>query len=443
MGLKRVRPSFWARAVAYICGRGKLLPDSFVDEIGNERSFAARFCTAQGLREACDLTWDSYGQAYVSHDIVEQWRLRNPYAFVQIMNPENRLCACFGVLAMRQSFMDQFVAGLVTDGDLGGENVCSWAESMKSSRLYVSGVVVSEPYSHKGRKRAAVMFWVMLDYLRRLYGLKTPRQIYAVGVTRESRQLMENLGFVVEMSAAHRKDKRDLYRYDLTETTWNTLLCELNDWSRICKIDLTLPNTTILFVAGDRGGSQRTQAQTPREYNAILDALRSSENRDAFEFALPILGASRQTLVESRRQHPMILHFAGHGDDRSLSLVLDQGAVVSDTQLLAEQLATILKTFPNRVRLCVLNTCKSSSIAKHLVDANAVDAAVGWPAKLTDEDAIAFSRGLYGSLCDGLGLSRSVTLGWQASGTADEPILYTAAGIEPHLIYVHCKEGKK
>lgn len=436
MGLKRVRPNLCARAVAFIRGRGKLLPDTFVDEIGNERSFTARLCSSHCLHEACDLTQDSYGDAYVPCDIAEQWRLKNPFGFVQIMNPENRLCACFGVLALHQSFMDQLIAGLVCDQDLRGENVCSWGDSLKSSRLYISGVVVSEPRSHKGRKRAAVMFWVMLEYLHRLYGLKTPRKIYAVGVTRESRQAMENLGFVLEMPAAYRKDKRDLYRYDLTETTWNRLLCELNDWSRICKIDLTPPKATILFVAGDRGGYQRTQAQIPREYNAIRDALRASKSEDAFEFAPPILGADRQTLVDAHRQNATIFHFAGHGDHRSLFLVLDQGAVVSDAQLLAEELEAILKDFPVRVRLCVLNTCQSSSIAKRLVESNVVDASVGWPSTLSDEAAIAFSKALYRGLCDGLGQTQAVTLASDASGGTDKAILYTADGVDPHLIFV-------
>jgi hypothetical protein len=334
-----------------------------------------------------------------------------------------------------------------------------------SSQLYVSGVVVLEPRSHKGHKRAAVMCWVMLEYIRRLYDLKIPRRLYAIAVTRESRQLMENLGFILETSAIHRKDKCDLYRYDLTETSWNVLLCELNDWSRMCDIDLILPDDcgtpgtsptprlpatqqkdvkrVILFVAGDRGGHSRNQAQTPRELTAIQEALRSSENRGTLELAQPILGVSRERFVEAYRHHPMILHFAGHGDDRSLSFVLDQGAVVSSAGVPPEQLATILKSFPNRIRLCVLNTCESSAIAQYLANENVVDAAVGWPARVTDEAAIAFSRTLYGSLSDGLDLSKSVTLAWQASGATDEPMLHTAEGIDPQLTYFHCEGGKK
>src|SRR5207237_1269198 len=48
-------------AVSYVVGRHKLLPDSFVDETGRENSYRAEFCKALVLREACELTRDSYG----------------------------------------------------------------------------------------------------------------------------------------------------------------------------------------------------------------------------------------------------------------------------------------------------------------------------------------------------------------------------------------------
>lgn len=446
---------------AYLRGKSRLLPDSFVDETGVECPYQVEFCTPAVLRVACDLTRDSYADEYVSHDIAEQWRLRNPRAFVQIMNPENRLCACFGVLALRQSFMDQFIAGRVSDLQLGGEDVCTWSESQDSSRLYLSGVVVLEPTTFQGSKRARVMIWAMLEYMRRLYGIKTPRQLYAVAVTKESSRLMTNLGFVVHTSAALRSDKYDLFRYDLTEASWNALLRRVGDLSPMCCVDFTAPENgqgrstarseppgstqshsrlTVLFVAGDRGGSQRNQVQIPREFASIQEALRASENRHAFSLATPILAASRQTLVEAYRHEPVILHFAGHGDDRSLSLIVDQGVLVSQTDLMAEQLATILGSFPQRVRLCVLNTCDSAPIAEHLAQTNIVEAAVGWPARLADDVAIAFSRALYGGLGNGVGLSHAITLAAQACGASDTPVLYTAEGVVRDVVYSFPKD---
>lgn len=166
--------------------------------------------------------------------------------------------------------------------------------------------------------------------------------------------------------------------------------------------------------------------------DSIQAALQGCKHREAFNFDIPILGATRQKLVAAYRNRAAILHFAGHGDDRSLSFILDQGVVVSTTPIIARQLAEVLRNFPYRVRLCVLNTCDSSSVAKHLVDTHAVDAAIGWSDKLADATAIAFSGSLYGCLGDGLTLSRSVTLSAQSHGLEEIPVLYTDEGVDPN-----------
>lgn len=188
---------------------------------------------------------------------------------------------------------------------------------------------------------------------------------------------------------------------------------------------------TILFVAGDRGGGQHNQIQIPREIESIKEAIQGSQRREAFSLAHPLLAATHAKLVAAYRDQPVILHFAGHGDDRSLSFISDQGLLVSQIPIIAEQLTTILSNFPNRVRLCVFNTCDSASVAKYLADAHAVEAAIGWPAKVDDAVAIAFSRALYGRLGDGLALLQSMTLASESYGSGLKPVLYTGAGINP------------
>jgi len=148
------------------------------------------------------------------------------------------------------------------------------------------------------------------------------------------------------------------------------------------------------------------------------------------------LTLSPYAIVAAYRDRPAILHFAGHGDDRSLSLILDQGLVASQTPVIAEQLATILGAFPNRIRLCVLNTCASASVAQHIVDAHVVDAAVGWPTQLADATAIAFSGALYRCLGDGLALSQSVTLAAQSCSLEEMPMLYTDESVDRDMSFV-------
>ena len=198
-------------------------------------------------------------------------------------------------------------------------------------------------------------------------------------------------------------------------------------------------SVNIIFVAGDRGGAQRNQIQIPREFQSILDALRGSEHRDAISLANPILAATYKTLVEAYRQRPGILHFAGHGDDRSLSFISDQGLVVSQIPLITERLVSILNNFPERVRLCVLNTCDSEAVAKELVAKHATDAAIGWSGKVADSDAIKFSGTFYGRLGDGLSLAQSIELASQSLVSANSPVLFVDEGVDRNVDYVHPK----
>jgi hypothetical protein len=196
-------------------------------------------------------------------------------------------------------------------------------------------------------------------------------------------------------------------------------------------IDPQKDSITVLFIAGDRGGGQSNQLQIPRERDAINEAIQSSNYRDSFKLAQPIFGVTIQKLALAYCERPSILHFAGHGNERSLSFILDHGAVASNTPVVDKRLAAIVSQFPNRVRLCVLNTCSSASVAEHLVQNHAVDAAIGWPGKLTDSVAIAFSRTLYKCLGDGLDLLRSMRLAGESSGSTEKPVLHAKDGIDP------------
>lgn len=188
--------------------------------------------------------------------------------------------------------------------------------------------------------------------------------------------------------------------------------------------DRTHP-VVVLFIAGDRGGGQRNQLQTPKEFDSINEAIRGSEQREAFSLASPINAATLQKFAEAHRYRPTILHFAGHGDDRSLSFIIDQEVVANATPIIEQQITAILGCFPDRIRLCVLNTCNSATVAQYLVDSDVVDAAIGWPAKIDDAAAITFSRTLYSSLGSGLALSQSVTLANESCGSTEHALLFT------------------
>jgi len=215
-------------------GRSKFLPDSFVDEIGLDVPYRADFCTAKNLREACEMTVPYYRHEYVSHDIAEQWRVKNPKVFVQIVNRDNVLCASFGILALKQNFMELFIAGTVSDTQLRADHVCGLSESKRSDNLYISGVIVRDSSTYKGQKRATVMIWAMLKYIAYLYGFKKDRDLYALAVTKESERVLEHLNFKCHGQASYRVDKCKLYHYRLSKESWGKLLNEVGDYARMC-----------------------------------------------------------------------------------------------------------------------------------------------------------------------------------------------------------------
>ena len=220
--------------------RGKsnpLLPVAFVDELSEEPKFRAGYCTREQLRQACEMTRESYGDQYVAANVAEQWRLRDPKAFVAIENQYGELCACFGVIALAESFADVFREGQCTDATLRGEDVRDSEEAKKSNRLYVSGVVVRGAGAVRGAKRARVMLWALLDYYRRRFGLRKERVLFGLAVTTDSERLMKKLGFHLASPGDGRQDKCNLYEVTMNKTEWQKVLAKVGDLSSMCTVD--------------------------------------------------------------------------------------------------------------------------------------------------------------------------------------------------------------
>ena len=225
--------------VALIRGSIKMLPDSFVDEVGSDAPYKSVFATSESLHEACELTRPHYGREFVGHELAEQWRLANPRAFECIYNSKGELCASFGVLALRDNFMDLFIDGRIEDLQLKEKDIVAGDAARKCVRLYISGVVVRDSGKMPGYKRTRVMLWAMLQHVKREYGVRRRnRELYAIAVTKEAEKLMKNLKFELVAEGKYRSDEYPMYRYKLTGESWRKLLCEIGDCSGMCEVSL-------------------------------------------------------------------------------------------------------------------------------------------------------------------------------------------------------------
>jgi hypothetical protein len=225
---------------AFLRGKQKLLPDTIIDELSSENTYVARFCLREGLREADEMTKPYFGKRFIPFDLIEQWRLKNEKGFVQINNSDGLLCSCFVILGLEDSFFDQFIAGKVSEHDIDSNVILPFNNMKKQKRIYISGVVVRDPGGYIGSKRARIMLWTMLEYIKKVFGLRMNRTYYAVGITKESERLLRAMGFQICCEKGSRRDECNLYKTDLDKETWNKLLNKLGDLSKMVSYELDL-----------------------------------------------------------------------------------------------------------------------------------------------------------------------------------------------------------
>lgn len=188
---------------------------------------------------------------------------------------------------------------------------------------------------------------------------------------------------------------------------------------------------SILFVAGDRvGGARQETLKTPDEYKAIKDAISRGTRRDEFALLSPLLATTTRELVMGLAQDlPGILHFAGHGHERTLTLLDGSGHPARFTEDEATQLFGGLSRTP---MLVVLTACRSLALAKRLLDH--VEFAIGVEGDLDDDLAIQFAGAFYQILAQGHSLGSTFELALVAAKAkpgATAPVLVVRDGTDP------------
>lgn len=192
----------------------------------------------------------------------------------------------------------------------------------------------------------------------------------------------------------------------------------------------------VKFVAGDRGGGQRNQLQTPKEHASIKSAIKQSTYPGRFALLEPVFAATMSDLSGLYEDAPHVLHFAGHTDDRSLSFIKDQELVASNVPVTADKLRKIFDAYPSPISALVFNNCNSASIAEHMVKSGIVHIAVGWEGKVPDSAAISFAELLYKHLGNGLSIGSAFTLAAECATPEDaeyRAVLFNGSAINPKL----------
>ncbi len=223
--------------VTFIKGQLIHLPDQIIFEDNIDKEYVADFCTSRTLAQANSITKPYYGSEYVSNDKAEGWRQKSPHSFIHILNNNGKLVASFGIIAIEPSFFSQFLKGRLIDNKLEPDDILDDSRTKNSNDLYISGVVVRNPDNRIGNRRAIVMVWSMLMYLKQNFGLRKEREIYALAVSQSSENLLKRSGFSIISEASERKDSLNLYHLHFTRENYEYILDRIGDYSKFCKVN--------------------------------------------------------------------------------------------------------------------------------------------------------------------------------------------------------------
>jgi hypothetical protein len=223
---------------ASVRGRFISIPPILIDELCKDGVYTCSPCTTDNLKISCEIVRPLFGEHNVDWRILEQWRIKCPYGFMQIENDQRELTACFVILALEEAFFDQLIAGRVVEGDISSAVVLPMRMAKKQRKLYICGVMVRDAHTYIGAKRARIMIWCMMKYLRHHFGLG--KELFAVALNPDSAKLLASLGFTVITRAENRRDRHDFYRITASDELWGSTEQRIGDLGRCCAINYVL-----------------------------------------------------------------------------------------------------------------------------------------------------------------------------------------------------------
>jgi CheY-like chemotaxis protein len=190
----------------------------------------------------------------------------------------------------------------------------------------------------------------------------------------------------------------------------------------------------ILFLAANPSNTARLQIDA--ESRSIDQALRQAEFRDRFEVAQH--WAVRVTDLQALllRHEPDILHFSGHGSDRSeLIFEDDLGRIQPVSARALGQLFSVLK---GNIRCVVLNACYSEDQARAI--AQHIDCVIGMSKSISDPASVSFSAAFYQALGFGRDVKTAFDLGCiqidlANLGEQDTPKLLSVIGNPENVVF--------
>ena len=192
-------------------------------------------------------------------------------------------------------------------------------------------------------------------------------------------------------------------------------------------------HVTVLVVAASPDGE--VPLRLDREFREMQRRLRESQHRDSIRFEWRPAARLSDLIQMLNEVQPDVVHLSAHGAEDGIALENADGTAKT---MRNDQLAQLLATMSDNIRLIIFNSCLSSEQAE--LACNFVEAAVGMETSILDDAAKAFAGQFYNSIGFGHSLHDAFE---QARVHANLEVgedsgarLYTADGVDARDIFL-------
>lgn len=225
-------------AFSFLYSRKAHLPDIVIFDDEKDDKYTVRYADENSERMMNSFTSIYFGEFYIEDDEVELWRKINPNGFLMLYNQHNQPCGDITILGIEEKFMDLLIKGEISDAELTSDKIMSFEDTRKNSCIYITGIIVLDPITTLGRKRALALIWATVQYLKKYFISNPPKKIYAVAITKESENLLPKLGFQVEGIKNRRVDNHTLYSLTISKESLHRVISRIGDYSSLCKVQI-------------------------------------------------------------------------------------------------------------------------------------------------------------------------------------------------------------
>jgi hypothetical protein len=199
---------------------------------------------------------------------------------------------------------------------------------------------------------------------------------------------------------------------------------------------------TILFLSANPNGTD--ELELIKECNIINQKIRSSAGRELFKLEQRHDISIDHLIEELLNYDPKILHFSGHGSEKSALIFTNENTGQSE-EVPPDALANLFKALSNKIDVVFLNACYSAKQAKAI--AEHINCVIGMSNAIYDTTAIEFASMFYLSL----GFKKSikeafdlaaVQIGMLSLPGPAVPQLIVKEGIDPSKMFINGKSVK-